>query len=192
MLREVAVAAARRAAAGTLGWPGWASSAAVSCLEQGRHLASSSKGQPDDHNELSTSYNNDLSDLQQSGDFAALPPRVHQLIGDPRTGVADDTTTNPFGSVEVEQIWTQDQQELTWYRYTYGAEHMPNMHRDSRLSDHSKNLMYVLRAKDPRRWAGCHDIPLVARTRPGWRVHLPHSMCSLGPCALHEQVLATQ
>lgn len=32
------------------------------------------------------------------------PVKVHQLIGDPRTGVADDTTTNPWGDMTAEQV----------------------------------------------------------------------------------------
>eukprot|EP00877_Chromochloris_zofingiensis_P009545 jgi/Chrzof1/4844/Cz15g01100.t1 len=79
-------------------------------------------------------------------------PRVHQLIGDPRTGIADDTTTAPFGNVQVEWVWRQESNQVNWFRYTNVGDYFPHMYMDSRLSDHSKNLMYMLRAKDPDRW----------------------------------------
>lgn len=78
-------------------------------------------------------------------------PRVHQLIGDPRTGIADDTTTAPFGNVQVEWVWRQESNQVNWFRYTNVGDYFPHMYMDSRLSDHSKNLMYMLRAKDPDR-----------------------------------------
>ena len=80
------------------------------------------------------------------------PVRVHQLIGDPRTGIADDTTQPLHGDLSVEWIWHQDVNSVDWYRYSLaGRDQLPNMHMDSRLSDHSKNLMYLLRCKDPAR-----------------------------------------
>lgn len=81
-----------------------------------------------------------------------LPVRLHQLIGDPRTGVADDTTQQLHGDLSIEWIWHQTTNDVHWYRYSLaGREQLPNMHMDSRLSDHSKNLMYLSRCKDPQR-----------------------------------------
>lgn len=86
-----------------------------------------------------------------------LPVRVHQLIGDPRTGVADDTTQPLHGDLAVEWIWSQEKTGTDWYRYSLaGRDQLPNMHMDARLSDHSKNLMYLLRCKDPQRWGAQH------------------------------------
>ena len=83
---------------------------------------------------------------------AGRPVRVHQLIGDPRTGVADDTTQPLNGEMSIEWIWTQNSTDTNWYRYALaGRDQLPNMHMDARLSDHSKNLMYLLRCKDPQR-----------------------------------------
>lgn len=38
-----------------------------------------------------------------------------------------------------------------WFRYSMAGNHLPYMYMDSRLSDHSKNMMYMLRCKDPQR-----------------------------------------
>lgn len=81
------------------------------------------------------------------------PVRTHALVGDPRTGVADDTTQPLHGDLSVEWIWHQQTTETSWYRYALaGRDQLPNMHMDARLSDHSKNLLYLLRCKDPQRW----------------------------------------
>jgi hypothetical protein len=81
---------------------------------------------------------------------AGAPLAVHQLIGDPRTGVADDTTTAPLGAPMVEFMWENESNHTEWYRYSLaGKDQLPHMHMDARLSDHSKNLMYLLRAKHP-------------------------------------------
>uniref|UniRef100_A0A7S0VA47 Uncharacterized protein n=1 Tax=Polytomella parva TaxID=51329 RepID=A0A7S0VA47_9CHLO len=80
------------------------------------------------------------------------PQKVLQLIGDPRSGVADDVTTNPFGEITVEMIWHQLNNESYWYRYEFAGQATEQSHRDSRLSDYTKNLIYLLRAKDPKRW----------------------------------------
>lgn len=75
-----------------------------------------------------------------------------QLIGDPRTGVADDTTTAPFGDdISVEHVWRSDTKGIDWFRYSLAGDHLPFMYMDARLSDHSKNMMYMLRCKDPQR-----------------------------------------
>jgi hypothetical protein len=81
------------------------------------------------------------------------PLAVHQLIGDPRTGVADDTTTTPWGAdVSMEWVWSSPESGVDWFRYSMaGPDQLPHMYMDSRLSDHSKNLMYLLRCKDPQR-----------------------------------------
>ena len=79
------------------------------------------------------------------------PRRYFQLIGDPRTGVADDTTQDIFGDIQVEHVWHQESNQVNWFRYSRTAEGQPHMYMDARLSDHSKNLMYLLRAKDPQR-----------------------------------------
>jgi hypothetical protein len=80
-------------------------------------------------------------------------PSSHtQLIGDPRTGVADDTTTAPFGEdIHTEWIWESQTTGVDWFRYSLAGPALPFMYMDARLSDHSKNLMYLLRAKDPQR-----------------------------------------
>lgn len=85
---------------------------------------------------------------------AGAPLRVHQLIGDPRTGVADDTTTAPWGpDVSVEWVWSSPATGVDWYRYSKaGPDQLPFMYMDARLSDHSKNELYLLRCKDPARW----------------------------------------
>jgi hypothetical protein len=84
-----------------------------------------------------------------------LPPLSlrRQLIGDPRTGVADDTTTAPFGEdMYAEWVWSSQATGVDWYRYSLAStQQLPHMYMDSRLSDHSKNLMYLLRCKDPQR-----------------------------------------
>jgi hypothetical protein len=82
-----------------------------------------------------------------------FPPLYLQPAGDPRTGIADDTTTTPWGDdVTVEWIWSSDATGVDWYRYSMaGPDQLPFMYMDSRLSDHSKNLMYMLRCKDPSR-----------------------------------------
>jgi hypothetical protein len=75
-----------------------------------------------------------------------------QLIGDPRTGVADDTTTAPFNNdIQVEHVFASDVNGIDWFRYSMAGEQLPYMHMDARLSDHSKNMMYMLRCKDPKR-----------------------------------------
>jgi hypothetical protein len=80
------------------------------------------------------------------------PLTVNQLIGDPRTGIADDTTTAPWGDMSMEHVWYQEDSEVNWYRYSIaGPDQLPHMYIDSRLSDHTKNLIYILRAKDPNR-----------------------------------------
>lgn len=79
------------------------------------------------------------------------------MIGDPRTGVADDTTTAPFSNdIKVEHLIEvpprrEGQDSTHWFRYSMAGAALPHMYMDSRLSDHSKNLMYLLRAKDPAR-----------------------------------------
>ncbi|KAI8464465.1 MAG: hypothetical protein J3K34DRAFT_491425 [Monoraphidium minutum] len=63
-----------------------------------------------------------------------LPVRVHQLIGDPRTGVADDTTQPLHGDLAAEWIWHQQTNETYWYRYSLaGPDQLPHMHVDARL-----------------------------------------------------------
>nr|8A22_Yc Chain Yc, mS109 [Polytomella magna]8APN_Yc Chain Yc, mS109 [Polytomella magna]8APO_Yc Chain Yc, mS109 [Polytomella magna] len=80
------------------------------------------------------------------------PQKVFQLIGDPRSGVADDVTHNPFGEITVEMVWHQLKNEVYWYRYEFAGQTTEQSHRDSRLSDYTKNLIYLLRAKNPRKW----------------------------------------
>ncbi|WIA08767.1 hypothetical protein OEZ85_008190 [Tetradesmus obliquus] len=97
------------------------------------------------------------AELYLSGFDAAeegAPVAVHQLIGDPRTGVADDTTTSPWGAdVSMEWVWSHPASGVDWFRYSMaGPDQLPHMYMDARLSDHSKNLMYLLRCKDPQRW----------------------------------------
>jgi hypothetical protein len=40
------------------------------------------------------------------------PKKVFELIGDPRTGVADDVSTNPFGDITVDMVWHQLSNEV--------------------------------------------------------------------------------
>ncbi|GIL49442.1 hypothetical protein Vafri_5773 [Volvox africanus] len=93
---------------------------------------------------------------QQPGrwDLAAqnAPQRVLQLIGDPRTGIADDTTTNPFGEVTVDMVHYQPSNEVYWFKYEFAGSQTRGSHRDARLSDYTRNLIYLMRAKDPKRW----------------------------------------
>lgn len=84
--------------------------------------------------------------------MANAPRKVFQLIGDPRTGIADDTSTNPFGEITCEMLWHQVTNEVYWYRYEFAGNLMKEGHRDTRLTDYTKNLIYILRAKDPQRW----------------------------------------
>lgn len=79
------------------------------------------------------------------------PRQVFELIGDPRTGIADDVTHGTAGEVTVDMIWHQLSNEVYWYKYEYAGNVLTETQRDSRLSDYSKNLMYLLRAKDPNR-----------------------------------------
>ncbi|KXZ45193.1 hypothetical protein GPECTOR_57g483 [Gonium pectorale] len=80
------------------------------------------------------------------------PRRVFELIGDPRSGIADDTTTSPFGEVTVDMIHHQQSNEVYWFKYEFAGGMARCGHRDARLSDYSRNLMYLMRAKDPQRW----------------------------------------
>ncbi|EFJ42573.1 hypothetical protein VOLCADRAFT_107208 [Volvox carteri f. nagariensis] len=80
------------------------------------------------------------------------PQRVLQLIGDPRSGIADDTITNPFGEVTVDMVHYQPSNEVYWFKYEFAGAQMHGSHRDARLSDYTRNLMYIMRAKDPKRW----------------------------------------
>lgn len=83
---------------------------------------------------------------------ASAPPRELRLIGDPRSGVADDTTQPLHGDLSIEWLWHQETVDVSWYRYALaGRDVLPHMHRDVRLSDHARNLMYLLRCKDPER-----------------------------------------
>lgn len=41
------------------------------------------------------------------------PKQVFELIGDPRTGVADDVTKNPFGETTVDMVWHQLSNEVS-------------------------------------------------------------------------------
>jgi hypothetical protein len=85
------------------------------------------------------------------GDLALenAPTQVLELIGDPRSGVADDVSSNPFGGVTVDMVHHQPSNEVYWYKYQF-SQHREG-HRDARLSEASKNLMYLLRARDPAR-----------------------------------------
>lgn len=86
---------------------------------------------------------------------ASAPAVVHELVGDPRTGIADDSTTAPWGpEVSIEWVWSSPDTGVDWYRYSMaGSAQLPHMYMDVRLSDHSRNLMYLLRCKDPQRCA---------------------------------------
>eukprot|EP00878_Enallax_costatus_P042319 GHUV01049594.1.p1 GENE.GHUV01049594.1~~GHUV01049594.1.p1 ORF type:complete len:144 (-),score=29.23 GHUV01049594.1:208-639(-) len=104
----------------------------------------------DETDELTTVDDNESVPFDAA--VASAPPMVHQLIGDPRTGIADDTTTAPWGDdVSVEWVYSDPEQGVDWYRYSEAGPMLQYMYMDSRLSDHSKNLMYMLRCKDPAR-----------------------------------------
>ncbi|KAG2429292.1 hypothetical protein HXX76_011060 [Chlamydomonas incerta] len=83
------------------------------------------------------------------------PQRLLQLVGDPRSGVADDTAASAFGEVTVELLHHQPSNEVYWYKYAFagGQPGGRGGHRDGRLSDYSRNLAYIMRAKDPARWS---------------------------------------
>ncbi|KAG1656822.1 hypothetical protein FOA52_008456 [Chlamydomonas sp. UWO 241] len=80
------------------------------------------------------------------------PRKVFELIGDPRSGVADDVRANAFGEITVDMLHHQLSNEVYWYKYEFAGNALAETHRDARLSEHTKNLMYILRAKDPARW----------------------------------------
>ncbi|GFR43188.1 hypothetical protein Agub_g4180 [Astrephomene gubernaculifera] len=80
------------------------------------------------------------------------PQGYFGLIGDPRTGIADDMTTNPFGEVTVDMIHHQSKNEVYWFKHEF-AGGRAGSHRDARLSDYTRNLIYLLRAKDSKRWS---------------------------------------
>jgi hypothetical protein len=44
----------------------------------------------------------------------------------------------------------QPSNEVYWYRYALAADQTMASHRDGRLSDYARNLLYVLRATDPQ------------------------------------------
>ncbi len=78
------------------------------------------------------------------------PRRALELVGDPRTGIADDTTTAPLGAPTAEFVHQNTSNLVSWYRYAVaGKDVLPFMHMDPRLSEHSKNMMYLLRAARP-------------------------------------------
>ncbi len=80
------------------------------------------------------------------------PRQVFELIGDPRSGLADDVTRPaPFGEMTVDMAHHQLSNEVYWYKYEFAGNVMQETHRDCRLSEYSKNLMYILRAKNPTR-----------------------------------------
>jgi hypothetical protein len=81
------------------------------------------------------------------------PKKVFELIGDPRSGLADDVRANPFGEITVDLLHHQLSNEVFWYRYEFAGNMLQETHRDARLSEHAKNTIYILRAKDPRRCA---------------------------------------
>lgn len=126
----------------------WAQSACGALPAHSREFAASADDQ-------TNQVVDTTQDESQAFDAAAAssPYSVHQLIGDPRTGIADDTTTAPWGEdVAVEWVWSDPNKGVEWYRYSQaGPSILPFMYMDSRLSDHSKNLMYMLRCKDPQR-----------------------------------------
>ncbi len=92
------------------------------------------------------------SSWQASIAMQNAPQRVFELIGDPRSGVADDVTSNAFGEITVDMVHHQLSNEVYWYKYEFAGNAMRETHRDARLSEHAKNTMYILRAKDPNRW----------------------------------------
>lgn len=96
---------------------------------------------------IKTAGSDQLSDLALEN----APVKILELIGDPRTGVADDVTTDSLGSVTCDLVHHQDSNEVYWYKYEFAAEQLQQTHRDGRLSEYAKNLMYILRAKDPDR-----------------------------------------
>lgn len=85
------------------------------------------------------------------------PRKVFELIGDPRTGLADDVTSNPFGEITVDMVHHQASNEVYWYKYEYAGNMLQETHRDCRLSEQAKNLIYILRAKDPNRSGAGND-----------------------------------
>ncbi|KAL6759911.1 hypothetical protein V8C86DRAFT_2563762 [Haematococcus lacustris] len=87
-----------------------------------------------------------ISDLAR----ANAPTQVLELIGDPRSGVVDDVTRSPAGSsVMVDMIHYQQSNEVYWYKWEQPGDPVVERHRDGRLSELSKNLLYLLRAHNP-------------------------------------------
>lgn len=82
---------------------------------------------------------------------ANAPTQMLELIGDPRSGVVDDVTRNSFGGLTVDMVHHQPSNEVYWFKYEMSGGLVKGGHRDGRLSEYSKNLMYLLRAKDPVR-----------------------------------------
>lgn len=162
----------------------WAPSVCGASPAHSRRFASQDNGQTDALAEAE-------QPTEQPFDAAAYsaPYSVHQLIGDPRTGIADDTTTAPWGDdLSVEWVWSDPDRNQDWYRYSTPGPVLPYMYMDSRLSDHSKNLLYMLRCKDPER---C--VPAFHTTQPhhlscmvtALHVQRPRSGASAGtlPCS---------
>lgn len=89
--------------------------------------------------------------IQSNLALANAPKKVFELIGDPRSGVADDVRSNAFGEITVDMLHHQLSNEVYWYKYEFSGNAMVESHRNARLSEHAKNTMYVLRAKDPER-----------------------------------------
>jgi hypothetical protein len=101
--------------------------------------------------EQSTAKPPDQREWHSSLAMQNAPKRIFELIGDPRSGLADNVTNNPFGDLTVDMIHHQFSNEVYWYKYEFAGNMLRETHRDARLSEHAKNNMYILRAKDPKR-----------------------------------------
>ena len=89
--------------------------------------------------------------MQHSLAIQNAPQQVFELIGDPRSGLADNVTSNAFGEITVDMVHHQLSNEVFWYKYEFAGNMLRETRRDARLSEHAKNLIYILRAKDPQR-----------------------------------------
>ncbi|GAX83368.1 hypothetical protein CEUSTIGMA_g10793.t1 [Chlamydomonas eustigma] len=108
-------------------------------------------GRPEANEQSKAKYQNQREWLTSLA-MQNAPKRIFELIGDPRSGLADNVTNNPFGELTVDMIHHQFSNEVYWYKYEFAGNLLKETHRDARLSEHAKNNMYILRAKDPERW----------------------------------------
>ena len=109
---------------------------------------------PDNGSKASISKQHNLALMGLDLAMRNAPKRVFHLIGDPRSGLADDVTSGTMGEITVDMVHHQLSNEVFWYKYEFDGNSAAaqDSHRDARLSEHAKNLLYIMRAKDPSKW----------------------------------------